>query len=258
MMQPLSGKVAFVTGAGRGIGKGIATVLAQKGAAVAIIELDADTGQQAAQELIAAGHRALFIQTDVTQESAIQAAVARTVETFGKVDILVNNAGRNLHFDAVKMTSDEWDSAGALNLKSAWLCSKYALPHMVEQGGGVIVNIASVHATMTLYNNFPYAALKSGLLGLTRNLALDWGDKNIRVVTVSPGYIRTSPVIAGFQQAADPAAEELRVIALHALKRIGMPEDVGNLVAFLASDEASYITGTEIVIDGGLSSRYAD
>ncbi len=257
-MQPLAGKVAIVTGAGRGIGKGIAMKLAQKGAAVAIVERDIATGQQTEQELVAEGYKARFIGTDVTQESDIQNAVVRTIETFGKVDILVNNAGRNLHYDATRMTSEEWDSAVALNLKSAWLCSKYVLPQMIELGGGVIVNIASVHATMTLYHNFPYAALKSGLVGVTRNLALDWGDKNIRVVAVSPGYIRTPPVIEGFQQAADPSAEEQRVIALHPIKRIGTPEDVGNLVAFVVSDEASYITGIEIVIDGGLSARYAD
>jgi NAD(P)-dependent dehydrogenase (short-subunit alcohol dehydrogenase family) len=258
MTASLSSKVAFVTGAGRGIGKGIAATLARQGAAVVIAEIDSHTGQQTAQELTEAGYSVLFVQTDVTQEASIQQAVARAVEGFGRLDFLVNNAGRNLHYNAVEMTSDEWDRAGAIVLKSAWLCSKYALPHMVKNGGGVIVNIASVHATMTLYDNFPYAVFKSGLLGLTRNLALDWGDKNIRAVAVSPGYIRTPPVIEGFSRTADPAAEEQRIIGLHPIKRIGTPEDVGNLVAFLVSDEAAYITGTEIVIDGGLSSRYAD
>lgn len=170
----------------------------------------------------------------------------------------MNNAGRNQHYNAAQMTADEWDRGMALNLKGAWLCSKYALPQMAQQGGGVIVNIASVHATMTLYDNFPYAAAKAGLLGMTRNLALDWGRHNIRVVAVSPGYVRTQPVLDGFAKAPDPAAEEARVTALHPINRIGTPRDVGNLVAFLASDEASYITGTEFIIDGGLTARYAD
>ena len=146
----------------------------------------------------------------------------------------------------------------SLNLRGAWLCSKHALPIMARQEAGVIINIASVHATLTLYNNFPYNVAKSGLLGLTRSLALDWGHKNIRVIAVSPGYFRTQPVMDGFAQTADPEAEERRVINLHPLKRIGKPENAGSLVAYLASDDACYITGTEIVIDGGISARYAD
>jgi NAD(P)-dependent dehydrogenase (short-subunit alcohol dehydrogenase family) len=255
---PLAGRVTLITGAGRGIGRGIATVLAQKGAAVVIAELDTATGGQTAQELLAAGHSALFVQTDVTREDSIQAAISRTLEVFDRLDILVNNVGRNLHYDATAMTSEEWDQATAIILKSAWLCSKHALPHMVAGGGGVIVNIASVHASMSMTGHFPYATLKSGLVGLARNLALDWGAKNIRVVAVSPGYVRTPPLLDAFKQAADPAAEEQRIIDLHPIKRIGQPEDVGHLVAFLVSDEAAYITGTEIIIDGGISARYAD
>ena len=120
------------------------------------------------------------------------------------------------------------------------------------------MNISSVHATLTLPGNFPYNVAKAGILGLTRSIALDWGQSNIRAVAVSPGYIRTQPVIDGFAKAFDPDAEERRVIDLHPLKRIGEPENVGKLVAFLASDDACYITGTEIVIDGGISARYAD
>ncbi len=146
----------------------------------------------------------------------------------------------------------------SLNLRGAWLCCKHALPIMAAQGTGVIINIASVHATMTTYNFFPYNVAKSGILGLTRSIALDWGHKNIRAVAVSPGWVRTKPVLDHFAQADDPAAEEDRVKAIHPLKRIGEPENIGALVAFLASHEASFITGTEIIIDGGISARHAD
>ena len=129
---------------------------------------------------------------------------------------------------------------------------------MAAQRAGVIVNIASVHATMTTYNFFPYNVAKSGILGLTRSIALDWGHKNIRAIAVSPGWVRTQPAIDHFAGADDPAAEEQRVRNIHPLKRIGEPADIGALVAFLASDEASYITGTEIVIDGGITARHAD
>jgi NAD(P)-dependent dehydrogenase (short-subunit alcohol dehydrogenase family) len=194
----------------------------------------------------------------VRSEAAIQAAIQQTIRELGGLNILVNNAGNDMDFDATQMSVEAWDNAMAINLRSAWLTSKFAIPQMVAQGGGVIVNIASVHATMTMAGSFPYAVTKSGLIGLTRNLALDWGGKNIRAVAVSPGYIRTQRTIDFFNQAADPAAEEARVSNLHAIKRVGTPEDVANLVAFVVSDEAGWITGTEMVIDGGLSARYAD
>ena len=180
------------------------------------------------------------------------------MERFGGLNILVNNAGANQHYDASRMSVEEWERSMSLNLRGAWLCCKHALPIMAEQNAGVIINIASVHATMTATNFFPYNVAKSGLLGLTRSLALDWGHKNIRAISVSPGWVRTPPTVDGFAKADDPAAEEQRVIDIHPLKRIGEPENIGALVAFLASGEASYITGTEIVIDGGISARFAD
>ena len=258
MCERLAGRSAFVTGAGQGIGRGIAAVLAENGASVTIAELNTATGQSAADALSTAGHQAQFVKVDIRSEDDIKAGVARHVDSFGGLDILVNNAGANQHFDASQMSVDEWEASLGLNLRGAWLCSKHALPIMAEQGGGVIINIASVHATMTTYNFFPYNVAKSGMLGLTRSLALDWGHHNIRVIAVSPGWVRTPPTVDGFARADDPAAEEQRVRDIHPLKRIGEPEDIGDLVAFLASDEASYITGTEIVIDGGISARFAN
>ncbi len=254
----LIGKSAFVTGAGQGIGRGIAEELAAQGVSLTIADINAETGGSTADELCAAGHHAQFVQVDIRDEVEIRLGIAEHLRAFGGLDVLVNNAGRNQNYNAATMSVDEWEQSISLNLRGAWLCSKHALPIMAEQEDGVIINIASVHATMTMYNNFPYNVAKSGILGLTRSLALDWGQSNIRAVAVSPGYIRTQPVNDGFAQAADPAAEEQRVINLHPLKRIGTPENVGKLVAFLASDAANYITGTEIVIDGGISARYAD
>jgi NAD(P)-dependent dehydrogenase (short-subunit alcohol dehydrogenase family) len=258
MTGRLAGKVALITGAGRGIGRAIAVKMAQESASVVIADIDSAAGQQTERELRDAGHQALFAQTDVTSEASVQAAIALAVQTFGKLHVLVNNAGLDLHYDASRMTVEEWEKAMAVNLRSAWLCSKYALPEMATSGGGAVINIASVHASQTMYNSFPYAVTKAGLLGMTRSLALDWGDKNIRVMAVSPGYVRTQRVIDDFNQTADPAAEEARVAKLHPIRRIGTPEDVGNLVAFLASDEAGFITGAEIIIDGGLTARFAD
>lgn len=258
MCKSLKNRSAFVTGAGQGIGRGIAEQLAANGAGVTIAEINDATGRSAAEEFCQKGYRAQFAPVDVRSEDDIKGGIAAHLERFGGLDIVVNNAGANQHFDASQMSVDEWEWSMSLNLRGAWLCCKHALPLMAQQESGVIINIASVHATMTAYNFFPYNVAKSGILGLTRSLALDWGHKNIRAVAVSPGWVRTKPVLDHFAQADDPVAEIERVNNLHPLKRIGEPENVGALVAFLASDEASYITGTEIVIDGGISARYAD
>lgn len=256
-MGNLDGKTAFVTGGGQGIGRGIVECLVDEGARVTIADVNIEHGQALAKQLTVDGHEVIFVSMDILSESDIIKAIQKHIEYFGHIDILVNNVGRNQHFDASKMTADEWQISMNLNLRGGWLCSKQVLPQMAEQGGGVIINIASVHATMTLYNNFPYNVAKSAILGLTRSLALDWGEKNIRVVAVSPGYILSSPIVDGFAQADSPN-EEQRVTDLHPIKRLGKLQDVGNLVAFLASDKAQYITGTEIIIDGGISARYAD
>jgi len=257
MCEGLKGKSAFVTGAGQGIGRGIAEQLTENGASVTIAEINESTGQMAAEELRLAGHEAQFARVDIRLEDDIKAGIEAHLKRFGALDILVNNAGQNQHFDASQMSVDEWEKSMSLNLRGAWLCCKHALPVMAAGEGGVIISIASVHATMTATDFFPYNVAKSGILGLTRSLALDWGPRKIRAVAVSPGWVRTQPAIDFLEAADDPAAEEQRVKDLHPVKRIGEPRDIGALVAFLASDEASYITGTEIVIDGGISARYA-
>jgi NAD(P)-dependent dehydrogenase (short-subunit alcohol dehydrogenase family) len=254
-MSQLTGKVALVTGAAKGIGQGIARQLACKGAAVVIADIDVAAGKQTLQELLDSGARASFTETNIVFEAHIEASVAHAKKTFGGLDILVNNAGVNSSFDATEMSSQAWDEVMAIDLKGAWLCAKHAIPEMLKRGGGTVINIASVHATQTTYHTFPYAVAKSGLLGLTRNLALDWGDKGIRAVTVSPGWVLSDAVTKAFNDPAHPSRETVR--GSIPAKFIGEPDDVGHLVAFLTSDEARYITGTEIVIDGGISARFA-
>ena len=251
----LANKVALVTGAAKGVGRGISACLAAAGAAVQLMDVDAQAG---AQTLAGLPGTHSFFEADVRDESQVAAAVRDTVARFGGLDVLVNNAGVNLSFDAAHMTSQEWDDSMAIDFKGAWLVSKYALPEMVRRGGGVIINIASVHATMTAVNAFPYAAAKAGLVGMTKSLALDWASQRVRVVAVSPGWILSDAVRREFAKAPDPAAKEARVAQSIPSGFIGQPEDVGHLVAFLASDEARYITGTEIVIDGGISARFAE
>jgi len=256
MTGRLEGKVAFITGAGRGIGRAIAHKMAAEGAAVVVAELDALSGKSVADELAASGHRALSVTTDITRESDVQQAIDQTVAHFGKLDILVNNAGITFRYEATTMTEDQWHAAMDVDVKGVWLCCKHAIPHMQAHGGGSIVNISSVHAHTTAAKHFPYGAAKAAVLGLTRSLALDYGPQNIRVNAICPGWVRTEAVEAWIQSQPDPAAYEARILSFQPVRRIGTPAEIANLVAFIASDEASYMTGAELVIDGGLTVQY--
>ena len=253
----LENKVAFITGAGRGIGRAIAFKMAREAALVALVEIDFESAQSAADQLIALGCQAIAIQTDITREAEVQAAVAQVMQRFGRIDILVNNAGKNFYYDATTMTEADWDNAMTVDVKGAWLCCKHILPSMKAAQGGSIINIASVHARITAPHHFPYAAAKSALVGLTRNLALDYAPYNIRVNAICPGWVRTSLVQGWFDTQPDPKAAEDRVLSFQPLQRIGTPEEIANFVAFVASDEASFITGSELVIDGGMSIVFA-
>ena len=253
----LENKVAFITGAGRGIGRAIAHKMAHEGALVVLAEIDFESAQSAAEELLKQDCQALAIQTDITREAEVQAAVSRAMERFGRVDILVNNAGKNFNYDATTMSEADWDNAMNVDVKAAWLCCKHVLPSMKAVNAGSIINIASVHARITAPKHFPYAAAKSALVGLTRNLALDYAPYNIRVNAICPGWVRTAMVQAWFDQQVDPKAAEDRVLSFQPLQRIGTPEEIANFVAFVASDEASFITGAELVIDGGMSIMFA-
>jgi NAD(P)-dependent dehydrogenase (short-subunit alcohol dehydrogenase family) len=183
--------------------------------------------------------------------------VAHCVRRFGPPTILVNNAGVNANHDAVEMTEGEWDRFFDVDLKAAWLASKHVLPHMLRAGRGAIVNVSSLHAFATLDGFFPYAAAKSGLVGLTRSLALDYGPHGIRVNVVAPGFVRTRLVQESIDRAEDRAAAERAMVAGVALGRIGTPHEIAGVVRFLASDEASYVTGASLLVDGGLTARRA-
>jgi NAD(P)-dependent dehydrogenase (short-subunit alcohol dehydrogenase family) len=217
-------------------------------------DLDPDLGKSVETQL---GDRAKFVRCDVSVESEIAGMSETCASTFGPASILVNNAGVNANFDATTMTGDDWDRFMGVDLKSAWLGAKYVLPHMREVGRGAIVNVASMHALATLEGFFPYAAAKSGLIGMTRSLALDWGPHGVRVNAVAPGYIRTRLVQDSIDRNPDPDAAERSMVAGIALRRIGMPVEIANVIRFLASDDASYITGTTIHIDGGVTARRA-
>jgi len=246
-----------VTGGARGIGRAIAEKFVAEGATVTFADIDESVGQQTASELTAAGIPVTFCRTDITVEADVQRAIEGIVARHGTLDVLVNNAGVNAYYDATAMTEAEWNRVFDVDLKGAWLCAKHALQPMKRAGRGSIVNIASIHASLTIAGMFPYAAAKAGLLGLTRSLALEYGPAGIRVNAILPGYTRTRLVDEWLRTQPDPVAMERRVIEIQPLRRMAAPADIANVVAFVASDEASAITGASLAADCGLGIMFA-
>jgi len=180
--------------------------------------------------------------------------VQATLDKYGRLDVLVNNAGIGVYKPVLEATSEDWDRCLAVNLKGVFLCSKYAIPHMQKQGKGAIVNISSVHSFATVNGVAPYAASKGGITALTRNMAIDYGP-TIRVNSIAPGWVLTPLIQSIFDGYDDPADQQRQVEQRQVMKRIGRPEDIGYAAAFLASDEASFITGTQLYVDGGLTAQ---
>ncbi|CAH2774978.1 MAG: Oxidoreductase, short-chain dehydrogenase/reductase family [uncultured Paraburkholderia sp.] len=258
-MTRLAGKVALVTGAGRGIGAAIALAFAREGAAVALAELNIDTARQTAEQIrLETGARVLAVQTDVTQSASIQHAVSEAESALGPVDVLVNNAGINVFCDPLTMTDDDWRRCFAVDLDGVWNGCRAVLSGMVERGAGSIVNIASTHAFKIIPGCFPYPVAKHGVIGLTRALGIEYASRNVRVNAIAPGYIETQLTHDWWNEQPDPAAARQATIDLQPMKRIGRPEEVAMTAVFLASDEAPFINATCITVDGGRSVLYHD
>jgi len=255
----LAGKVALVTGAGRGIGAAIALAFAGEGASVVLAELDGDAARASAREIEAAhgvGAQVLAVETDVTRADSVRAAVAEAERAFGAVDVLVNNAGVNVFRDPLTMTDDDWRHCFAVDLDGVWNGCRAVLPGMVERGAGSIVNIASTHAFQIIPGCFPYPVAKHGVLGLTRALGIEYAPRSVRVNAIAPGYIETQLTHDWWESQPDPAAARAETLALSPMKRIGRPEEVAMTAVFLASDEAPFINATCITIDGGRTALY--
>ena len=251
MAGRLEGGHVLVTGGARGIGAAIVEKALAEGARVSVV--DRDPGGRDVLVAVDA-ERALYCSGDVTRASEIAKAIETATRRFGPVSGLVNNAGRNVYADPVSMTEDEWEDVFAVDLKSAWLVARAVLPGMKAAKRGAIVNIASLHADMTYPGMFPYAAAKSGLVGLTRSLALEVGRDGIRVNALSPGYVETALVKEFFARAETSLRE--KVLAAHPLGRIAAPGEIANCAVFLLSDEASFVTGANWRVDGGLGARF--
>jgi NAD(P)-dependent dehydrogenase (short-subunit alcohol dehydrogenase family) len=250
----LKDKVAIVTGGSKGIGLGIATVFVREGAKLAIVARHPEEGEKTAEELCQKGGKAIFVQCDISKEEDIKAMVQTTLDSYGQIDILVNNAGVGVYKSVLDTTSEEWDHCLNIDLKGVFLCSKYVIPHMLNLGKGAIINMSSVHSHATVNGAAPYSASKGGITALTRNMAIDYGP-TIRVNTISPGWVLTPLIENLFSNYDNPDEQQRQVEQRQVMKRIGTPEDIGYAAAFLASDESSFITGTELFVDGGLTAQ---
>jgi meso-butanediol dehydrogenase / (S,S)-butanediol dehydrogenase / diacetyl reductase len=239
---------AIVTGGGSGIGRAIARRFAAEGAAVVVADLVAARAEAVAEEIRADGGTALARQADVTVADDVAAMVASATEAYGAVDVLANNAGFGKADDLLEIDEETWDDEVALNLKAAFLCSRAVLPGMIERRSGVIVNIASVNG-MAFFANEAYSAAKAGMINLTASIAVRYGSYGIRANAIAPGTIRTPLWQERIEK--EPAIFE-RLVRWYPLGRVGEPEDIASAAAFLASDDAAWITGEVLRVDGGL------
>lgn len=242
------GKVAIVTGGASGIGEATVRAFVREGANVVIADYS-EYGQQLASKLASGTERAIFVKTDVTDTKAVQALIAKTVETYGRLDIMFANAGIAADGPIDELDETAWQKTIDINLTGVYLCDKYAIDQMRSQGGGVIVNCGSIHSHVGKSGVTAYAATKGGVKLLTQTLAIDYGAQNIRVNAVCPGYIDT-PLLKDI-----PDDKKQALLALHPIGRLGRAEEVASVVLFLASDESSFVTGASILVDGGYTAQ---
>ncbi|MBT5191262.1 MAG: SDR family oxidoreductase [Rhodospirillaceae bacterium] len=250
MAEDFSGRAGIVTGAASGIGRAAALKFAEGGAKVVVADLDTEGSDNTKALIEQRGGEAICVTTDVSQGGEVEALVKQTVATYGRLDFAYNNAG--IAGDIVPLVdySEElWDRVIGINLKGVWLCMKYQIPEMLKQGGGAIVNTASVMGLISSASNpIAYTASKHGVVGLTKSAALTYAEAGIRVNAVCPGYIET-PLVTGILERHPE--RKAQILADHPVGRLGVPEEVAAAAVWLCSDSASFVTGTAMAVDGG-------
>ncbi len=250
-MNTLANKVALITGGASGIGRATAVLFAHEGATVAIVDINAEQGQSTVAEIATGGGKAIFIPCNVARADECQAAVQKTVATFGGLHILFNNAGIVRRANVINTTEEEWDRVMAVNVKSIFLMSKFSIPHMEKAGGGSIINTSSGWGLKGGMDAVSYCASKGAVTNMTRAMALDHGKHNIRVNAICPGDTDTPMLREEARQLGQSEEYFMEQAANRPLQRYAQPIEIAQAVLYLASDAASYITGTAFVIDGG-------
>jgi NAD(P)-dependent dehydrogenase (short-subunit alcohol dehydrogenase family) len=255
-MSRLQDKVAIVTGAANGLGEAIATRMAEEGSAVAILDID-DSGAKVARNITNAGGAAAFFHCDVTREQEVESAFSDAIQQFGKLDILVNNAGvEGINKPTHELPLTEWERVMTVNTTSVFLCTKHAIPYLRQAGAGSVINISSIYGLVGGGDIPPYHASKGAVRLMSKNDALTYAADNIRVNSIHPGFIFTS-MVERYVADSGMSLEATRPVldAAHPLGGTGEPDDIAWAAVFLASDQAKWITGTELVIDGGYTAR---
>jgi 2-keto-3-deoxy-L-fuconate dehydrogenase len=251
----LAGKNALITGAGSGIGRAMALAFVAEGARVFVADMHGDDAEESVLQALQAGGDAAAFQADVTRSADVQAMIAACLDRFTRIDVLCNNAGIGSTQTVVDTPEDVWEAVFAVNVRGIFLCCKYALPHMIEAGGGVIVNTASVAGLVGLKNRAAYCASKGAVVSLTRAMAVDHVQQKIRCNCICPGTVDSPWVGRLLDAAPDPVAERAALVARQPMGRLGTPEEVARAAVYLASDDADFVTGSALVIDGGLTAQ---
>jgi NAD(P)-dependent dehydrogenase (short-subunit alcohol dehydrogenase family) len=249
----LRNRVAVITGAGSGIGRASALEFAREGARVVIADINSAGASETLAHIQSAGGTGIAIETDVSQPEPVQNLLAETLKAFQQVDVLLNNAAIQVNKTVEDTTVEEWNREMAVNLGGIFLCSKYFIPHLRKTQGNII-NMASVNGFFVEPKCAGYCATKGAIIALTKAMAIDHGQDGIRINCICPGYIDAGLAWGYFEAQTDPAGARTAAGKLHALGRIGRPEEVARVAAFLASDEASFMTGASVIVDGGFGS----
>jgi NAD(P)-dependent dehydrogenase (short-subunit alcohol dehydrogenase family) len=254
-MMRFEGKVVVITGAGSGIGRAAATLFAEEGGMVGLLDLDQDGIEETSSVILRQGGDALPLVCDVIDEGDVSNAVAQVLLHYNRVDVLCNNAGIELSKSLIRTEEDEWDRVLAVNLKGMFLLSKHVVPHMISLGGGAVVNTSSISGLLGWPDSSAYCAAKGGVIQLTREMAVEYGPYNIRVNCICPGTTVTPMIdrLLGLEE--DPEKTALSIKAMHPLGRFAQPEEIARAMLFLASEEALFVTGAVLPVDGGYTAK---